>query len=65
MSAVLKVFGLGPSKGDKRIKNLVNNSYSSVQVVGRGTVKIDVNEVRNSTEFKRASEQAKAIVEAR
>ena len=65
MSAVLKVFGLGPSKGDKRIKNLVNNSYSSVQVVGRGTVKIDVKEVRNSTEFKRASAQAKAIVEAR
>lgn len=54
--------GLTPSDADKKLKQLVQNSYESVQVVGRGTVKIDPQEVRNSVEFRRARAQAKIIV---
>lgn len=64
MSMLLKVFGLGPSEQDKKLKELVDNSYDSVRVVGRGTVKIDPKEVRQSKEFQRAREQAREIVGA-
>jgi hypothetical protein len=61
---ILKVFGLAPNKNDERLKELVNKSYSSVRVVGRGTIKIDPKEVRQSCEFKKAQQQAKEIVKA-
>lgn len=60
--SILSRLGLAPSVEDLKLKNLVENSYSSVQVVGRGTVQIDPNEVRHSEEFQRALRQAKAIV---
>lgn len=62
MSTLLKIFGLAPTEQDKKLKELVDNSYLSVRVVGRGTVKIDPEEVRNSKEFKAARDQAKEIV---
>ena len=42
---------------------LVDNSYRSVRVVGRGTIKIDPQEVRRSPEFQAALRQAGAIVD--
>ncbi|MDC7682169.1 hypothetical protein PQU92_02710 [Asticcacaulis sp. BYS171W] len=59
---LLKLVGLAPSEADKRLKELVNSSYNSVKVVGRGTVRIDPAEVRETEEFKKASRRAKAIV---
>ncbi|HEY1028611.1 MAG TPA: hypothetical protein VGE28_13425 [Pseudomonas sp.] len=59
---ILKALGLAPSERDTKLKELVSGSYASVQVVGRGTVKIDPREVRLSDEFKQARKQAKAIV---
>jgi hypothetical protein len=46
------------------LKQLVDNSYDSVRVVGRGTVKIDPQEVGNSEAFKAARKKAKKIVRA-
>jgi len=62
--ALLRMLGLSPSEQDEKLKRLVENSYASVRVVGRGTVKIDPEEVRQSDEFKRALKNARAIVEA-
>lgn len=62
--SLLRLLGLSPSEEDKKLKKLVENSYASIRVVGRGTVKIDPNEVRNTKEFQDAREEAKAIVGA-
>ncbi|WP_028672662.1 hypothetical protein [Saccharospirillum impatiens] len=62
--SLLRLLGLSPSEEDKKLKKLVENSYTSTRVVGRGTVKIDPNEVRNTKEFQDAREEAKAIVGA-
>lgn len=59
-----RFLGLAPSKNDERLKELVSKSYRSVRVVGRGTIRIDPKEVGQSEEFKRARQQARAIVEA-
>lgn len=45
--------------------NLVNNSYKSLRVVGRGTVRIDPREVSQSATFQQARQLAKEIVNAR
>jgi len=60
----LKLLGLSPTKQDEKLKHLVDSSYASVRVVGRGTVKIDPQEVGNSKEFKAARKRAKEIVSA-
>ncbi|MGX9937553.1 hypothetical protein ACVFVO_19380 [Advenella kashmirensis] len=49
---------------DELLKQLINNTYESVQVVGRGTINIDPKEVRNSENFKQALSLAKSIVGA-
>lgn len=60
----LKFFGLSRTEQDEKLKQLVDNSYDSVRVVGRGTVKIDPQEVGNSESFKTARKKAKKIVRA-
>lgn len=60
---ILQWMGLAPSESDKRLNELVNGSYKSVRVVGRGTIKIDPTEVYASDEFKSARKKARAIVE--
>ncbi len=54
--------GLAPSAQDIKLRDLVNRSYKSVRVVGRGTVKIDPAEVVATPEFKAARAQAADIV---
>lgn len=56
------MLGLSLSEEDRALKALVDSSYSSVRVVGRGTVRIDPREVRQSEEFKAAQAKARAIV---
>ena len=38
---LLVALGLSPSQEDIELKELVDNSYESLRVVGRGTVRID------------------------
>lgn len=66
MSLLVKL-GLAPSERDLKLKRLVEKSYKSypsIRVVGRGTVKIDPDEVRNTPEFKTARAKAKLIVKS-
>lgn len=58
----LQFIGLAPTERDKRLRRLLSRSYSSANVVGRGTVKIDAGEVQASPEFREARQKAKAIV---
>ena len=44
---------------------LINNSYETLRVVGRATVRIDPREVAESSEFRRAQQLAAEIVNAR
>ncbi len=60
---MLQALGLAPSERDEKLKELVGPTYTTVRVVGRGTITIDPSEVCQSAEFKRAREQAKAIVD--
>lgn len=49
---------------DQELINLVNNSYKSLRVVGRGTVRIDPREVSQSAKFQKARQLASKIVSA-
>ena len=62
--ALLRFLGLAPSERDREIMQLVNGSYKSVHVVGRGTIKIDPQEVLETPEFQRALKLAKEVVES-
>lgn len=64
MNPLLRLLGLAPTQRDREIAQLVKNSYKSVRVVGRGTIKIDAKEVFDSPEFQRALQRAQAIVDA-
>jgi hypothetical protein len=60
--SLLELIGLAPTERDQRLRKLVSNSYTSVKVVGRGTVKIDPQEVSASDEFRQARREARMIV---
>ena len=64
MRMILRLLGLAPSKRDIEIAQLVKNSYKSVLLVGRGTIKIDPEEVIRTPEFQAALKQAKEIVDS-
>lgn len=51
-----------PSKEEAEFVERINNSFKSLRVVGRGTVTVDVQEVQNSPEFKKALARAKELV---
>lgn len=62
MRKFLQFLGFAPTEQDKKMIALVNQSYSSTRVVGRGTVKIDPSEVSQCEHVKRARLYAKEIV---
>lgn len=62
MGKFLTAIGLAPNERDRRLSKLVSNSYQSATVVGRGTLRIDPQEVRDSQEFRHAQEQARSVV---
>lgn len=49
---LLRQIGLFPSEEDRKLKALIDSSYKSLVVVGRGTIHIDPEEVRKTKEFK-------------
>lgn len=63
MKTLFRLLGLAPSARDGEIAQLVKNSFKSVRVVGRGTIKIDAKEVFDSPEFQWALQRAQAIVD--
>lgn len=58
---ILRILGLTTSPEDLYLKDLVENSYQSLRVVGRGTVKIDPSEVNRTEEIKKAREEIKTL----
>ena len=62
--SLLTWLGFAPSEQDQKLKQLVDNTYDSVRVVGRGTVKIDPKEVSSTEAFKQARKRARDIVRA-
>lgn len=64
LKKILVSLGLAPSEHDIKLRELVNKSYKSVRVVGRGTVMIDPAEVAATPEFKAARKRAGEIVRA-
>lgn len=63
MSKLLKWFGPSLTVQDKELANKLNKSYSSLRVVGRGTVMVDAQEVRDNISSQGLYEKAKKIVE--
>ena len=63
MKFLLEYLGLTPSNNDIKLKTLIDNSYATLRVVGRGTVMISPKEIKESTEFVAARKLAKIIVE--
>ena len=63
VNKILTSIGFAPSENDKKMNNLVKNSYKSISVVGRGTIVVDPAEVRSTPEFQEDLKKAKAIVE--
>lgn len=63
MKSILQYLGLAPTPQDEKLVKIVENSYHSLRLVGRGPVRIDPEEVYNSAEFQKALKDAKEIVE--
>lgn len=59
---ILIALGLYPSQRDLELRQLVHNSYRTVRVVGRGTIKIDPSEVANTPQFQQARRKCKQFV---
>lgn len=51
-----------PSKEEADFLALLDKSFKSLRVVGRGTVTVDVSEVQASEEFKKNLKRAKSLV---
>lgn len=64
MSHFFSLFGFGLTPQDKVLADKLNNkSYSSLRVVGRGTLMVDASEVRKSISEQDLYKKAKEIVE--
>ena len=63
MAAFFKKLGFGRNPSEERILELLNNSYEQVEVLGRGTIYIDPDEVAKSVEFKEMSRRLDEIIE--
>lgn len=51
---LFQLLGFAPTDRDRKLTKLISNSYRSIRIVGRGTVRICPNEVRASDDFKMA-----------
>ena len=50
------------SKEDEELMQLVNNSWRTLRVVGRGTLTVDPEEILNSPEYKDALRRLEPLV---
>jgi len=51
-----------PSADDLKLAASINNSYKSMRVVGRGTLRIDPAEIFDSPEFKEDLDRARRLI---
>jgi hypothetical protein len=51
-----------PSAEEQKLAKTINDSYKSLRVVGRGTIRIDPEEVFDSPEFKQDLDRAKRLI---
>ena len=63
MTSILRSFGLAPGKDEEEMVRKLKNTYSSLKVVGRGTITVSADEVINNPEFKELYIRASKIVE--
>ena len=63
MKTILRMLGLIPTEEDVKLKQLVDSTYDSVRVAGRGTVRIDPKEIGCAPEFKDARKRVKDMFE--
>lgn len=63
MRTLLVWLGLAPSVRDRELASLVRNSWTTLRVVGRGTLRVDPAEVHGSPGFQHAQRQAQTLVE--
>lgn len=62
MGLFLQKIGLEATTKDRLLMDAIDNSYRSLDVVGRGTLIIDPKEAARDPEFKHYREMAKTIV---
>ncbi len=63
MRNLMVYLGLAPKKDEMEMVNKIRESYNTLEVVGRGTVRISAKEIRQDPVFKDLSERAQRIVE--
>lgn len=62
-SKILGLLGIIPTEEEQRILDKIKASqYTSMKVVGRGTLTMEAYEVASSAAFKKRTEQARQIV---
>ncbi|EIU0497351.1 hypothetical protein L3008_004694, partial [Escherichia coli] len=60
---IARFFGFAPDESEMKMIEEIRNSYKSLEVVGRGTVRIDPKEVRQDPAFIAFVEKAKGLIE--
>lgn len=63
LNYILHIIRPNKDEYEQDLVNLVNNTYKSTRVVGRGTVRTDPNEVSSTESFQEAKKKAKQIVD--
>ena len=63
MTSILRFLGLAPGKDEEEMVRKLKNTYSSLKVVGRGTITVSADEVINNPEFKELYIRSSNIVE--
>ncbi|VTQ59417.1 Uncharacterised protein [Campylobacter jejuni] len=64
MNKLMIFLGLAPDNNEMEMVKKIRDSYSSLEVVGRGTVRISAKEIRQDPAFKKLSVRAQRIVES-
>ncbi|MDQ0020092.1 hypothetical protein [[Curtobacterium] plantarum] len=62
MKKLLSFVGLAPRKDEEEMVEKIKNTYSSLKVVGRGTVTVSADEVIGNPEFRDLYARASNIV---
>lgn len=63
MSTVIrKILGLELNKDEIELMNALKDSYKSLRVVGRGTIKVDEEEIKEDKIFQEFYQKAEELV---
>lgn len=62
VKTILSFVGLAPNKDEEEMVRKIKNTYSTLKVVGRGTVTVSADEVIGNPEFRDLYARASDIV---